>query len=957
MSYDDFSPSDDVEEDVFYCTEKHIPILPVRFSQLPYDLDKVKKPKSIDDLGSYIIRTIRQGYVYIFVEAPEETDGSSSGDGIWHVFRYATSGNDLNSCLEPADTDTYTRNPYSFTKYEWTQHYGEGKWKYGKLSRPYCWLPKSASKIWIAYSEHKWPPSFFRKGHQEAFRKQIMQPVNLRGENKWAAKADRIPELVEEYKSDPVCKDTMGPVNDSLHYRLQLSQTGFERIKNPANLTGGDNKCVALVALFDPVGDLLEMHYRLAQLEWQQKNFNAEHIYPLSMGKFCLAIKDTLPTRDEWYNMNKHALREGWLTEYKKLDDHSKEMANASKFIVTAIKRHVCDEGNWMYGKHADLAAVEGEKGDVAAAEYLALLGNCVAEALNFNAYGSAALRQGLGDNVKSPGPSLYKMLNTVRKIWSGMRRKIYEKLRKGQYAFRMFFKAISSDLAWTLSIGKQNIASWDDAITAAAKTNDKIRQPKIALAQMDLDDAVKFLTGHAGDYKPISVDATILAADDAGKVYTKEDLKRLKKAGQKMPQSAAMRVKQSISAGPKANIPIIQTETHIQFVGGVTADKKIAYGEKAYGFFGLCMSVWALYNTIQAQQKENPHFKKGDVASFFQSKTYKLFSVTIWVIDATYSMIDVVRSTPHSKRTISGKLLQTLYDDAFVNIGKKFNKINALKMNNHIFATRGSVGRFLGKFLGPTSVIVGSIGSIGTIAHGIEREDNVDIVSGIGMLIGGLMFLPGFGWAIALVGAIIIGFSYWISSMRYNEIEDVIRTSFWGSYSEYWDLTQRPSMNKQIDIAKKFDGNVTADQKVRRSRGRLETISKTTGKVSDYFAEEMEQFGELTWAPVIEPLGKGTNSVMITTPALENGEVGLVSVEVEHFSVSVVPMPLTYGGVHTVDIGKDVKNITKEFIKDSVSMIVRFTPINDNRSIRITAKLVGKKTGVPFETVKILRL
>ncbi|WP_417843292.1 toxin VasX [Thalassospira sp.] len=112
------------------CERATIPILPVRFSLLPYDLDNVVKPTSIDNPGSYPVRTLRRGFVYIYVEDPRE-DGAptdNQGHGNWHIFRFDTNSRDVNGTYVPENSDGYIRADFKFSKYLWAGATADSKW-------------------------------------------------------------------------------------------------------------------------------------------------------------------------------------------------------------------------------------------------------------------------------------------------------------------------------------------------------------------------------------------------------------------------------------------------------------------------------------------------------------------------------------------------------------------------------------------------------------------------------------------------------------------------------------------------------------------------------------------------------------------------------------------------------------------------------------------------------------
>ena len=208
-TYGDFSASQDPEDAAFHCTPGRIPILPVRFSLLPYDLGSITKPTGIASAGDYIIRETRRGFIYIFAERAESDEDTTSRNGIWSVFRRGTTANDPNADEVPENTEYTEIGSFNFQKYEWTDNYGRGDWSFTGEVYKHCWVPSWASKVWIAYSEYRWPPSFFRDAHDPATRAKLMTPVDLRGSNQWSAFIGEARDLVEEWKPDSSRSSTL----------------------------------------------------------------------------------------------------------------------------------------------------------------------------------------------------------------------------------------------------------------------------------------------------------------------------------------------------------------------------------------------------------------------------------------------------------------------------------------------------------------------------------------------------------------------------------------------------------------------------------------------------------------------------------------------------------------------------------------------------------------------------
>jgi len=426
-SYGDFSPSDDPEDEAFRCTKDIIPVLPVRYSLLPYDTKGAVKPTSIGDTGDYIVRTLRRGFVYIYIERVEEPGSGSTPDNIWHVWRRTTDPQDINASYVPDGTD-HIETSGGFAKYEFTDNYGAGTWRFEGQPSTRCWVPADASVIWMAYSEFRWPRAFFRDGHAEDWRRQMMTRVDLRGTNNHAATIGEAANLVEEWK----------PESDRLTgLRLNLSQTGFVRSEPPTwavPITEGNENCVAIAALADPLGDIREMGYRLEQIDDHRKSFHAAHAFPLTIGRFCEQLQPSIKPRDgrlDGVIFSGPALQPGWQASYLSLRSIEDTLSSQIRSLVEGILEHMDDSAPQMLGRHLQLAQPDADNGEEDAVEYWSLMFGTALAQISITSLGSASIQQGLGAPIDAPGPSLRTYLSRFRSVWGAMVNKPLEELTK----------------------------------------------------------------------------------------------------------------------------------------------------------------------------------------------------------------------------------------------------------------------------------------------------------------------------------------------------------------------------------------------------------------------------------------------------------------------------------------------------------------------------------------------
>ena len=864
MEHGDFSPNSDPENPAFACFKDHIPIYPVRFSLPPYEhVRNPTKPSAIGSPGSYILRTLRRGFVYIYVERPEEGTESSSKDGLWYVFRYSTGSEDANSDVTPAKAPVDDRGSGMFVKYEWTDNYGNGEWKYGGGAMKTCWVPKWASKIWVAFSEYRWPPAFFKKGHDAAFRKQLMVEVNLRGKNGWAAYWDESDKLVEEFKP-------MGTLPSHLQARLNISQTGFTPISWYPTIKPGQEKCVALVAVHDVMGDIEEMSYRLQLLDDHQKNFAATYAYPLTIGQICSKLEPSIPKRDGRFErmFNDPALAPNWRFDYQNIHDVQRTMLRFMRDCTAGLCVQMKDEGPQMLGKHLSLAATEAQdNSDELAAEYYSVMLGRACSALNLTHGGCSILRRALGNQtIKLPdgAPDIKNWVEKFTSMWGGLKEVAYDRVRKTQYSFQIAFEAIAVQLSNELVNGGQRIANWQDALDTGFRQGPNARLV-FGTQTLSLQDAGNFVQGIGGPYNASQIVGELVNG-----------------------QVPRLNTGAFVNAGPTADIPYIRISTTTTLVGGIDANRRIAMADLPHNALAVFVSSWALFSTVSAYQKAGTMIEQGKFTSFTSSQGFQIAAATASVTDALASTYKAFGATRHTSVQISAEALETLYNGRALRGAAPLVRVSQ---------PATALGRRLAigvKALPYVAAIFGTIASIGSIVRGVEREDNAEIWGNAVMLVGGLLMIPGLGWIAAGIGAVLLAIGFLISLSSYNALEDVVRFSFWGSSKEYWKR-HRPEAWDRVQVSKNL-----------------------TGEYKALFEEEMARFGELTWVPIITNPTPNDAQIMVKSTGI--AQLGIAGIEVK---ATAWDMQWTPRG-HIVVSQK--LNVSKQRIGDSDSMLVKLS-------------------------------
>lgn len=958
MSHEDFSATDDPEQDTFNCKLDILPILPVRFALLPSKTDPIDKPTSIDSTGSYLVRRLRRGFVYIFVEAPEDEDGSTSEDGVWQVFRYSTDAGDINSDLVPEDTEIRDNGSYAFSKYMWKGHYGRGGWEYTGETENYCWVPKSASTIWMAYSEYRWPPSFFENAHDEGFRTKIMQKINLRGDNEWAAYVDEISNIVEEYKP-------AGSQPEDVLEECKISQTVFEPARR-APVLPSTAECVDLVALFDPMGDVKELHHRLAIQDHIQRAYTAENMYPIATGQVSKGIMDSVKREGYKAWFNDPALQEGWEETFDEIIEKQECNKEQVKFVCDAIIELVADDADCAIGTHLELAGIEAEKceDDIWDHEYYSVMFGRTLQAFSFTAYGMSLIEAGVKETTPTSlgdrgGAVIHKALNTFRKCWSGNREFFYKSIRNRAYAFDVVFKEISVSLGANMSAGNIKIESWKDAISAGYSKQGTL---DFSTKRMSLYEVDKLILDHPKGQRTIFVDGTVEAFGPGGRKLKYDPNSPGDQSGKKIRAMKKVRSQMNIQhmmTGIETDVPFILREYKISTTPDkLAAHHKIQMYERGYAALGTMLAVWAVANAFYAEEAAPDRiFKKTEFTGFIQSRDAQKVAAAAWALDAGAGLFVANKYMPTSSAVIGRKGMDLIFKRAIAKLGTRFGlNRNAFFANIELGygqSAKAVTGRMLATGLGYLSVGLGTIVAAAAVQRGAERHDRAEVIGNIAMLIGGLMFIPGLGVAALIIGAALIVVGWIITYFSYGQIEDVVRTSFWGSTPPYWGSNVRLDLDTQIQASKKITGKTALDRTVSIPVESAwydfinddDDIPNATGDVLTYFKEEMDRLMELFWFPEIIPGERGSHSFIVRTPALAKGATANVTVKVENTKITVVPFPPMHSD--GLDVYVTQLNLQKSYSSKTSEMTVTFDAGYDEIDIEVI--VTGVSTQLNF--------
>ncbi|MGR5159493.1 PAAR-like domain-containing protein [Vibrio owensii] len=282
--------------------ENVIPIYPVRYgyanffdelmpAQAPPSILEMSSATGLKDTGGYLLRLLREGWLYIKEESEEDT-------APFHIFKYA-------------QTQTATGVIEKFEKYYFTneENAQEGltlDTSSGSTFYPFAFVTPKAKKISVAYSEHEWAAAIIdNMSSDEELRKKAMQQVDLTApqtEFSQAATKDNLSALVEDYRNNDekwlADKDSAKP----MAHGLDLATTTLsyhltaEGIVETMQKSHSDNKDGTLVALFDPVGRQRDISKVISKNVAEQQAYVNVNKYPLTIGQYAQScIESDIP--------------------------------------------------------------------------------------------------------------------------------------------------------------------------------------------------------------------------------------------------------------------------------------------------------------------------------------------------------------------------------------------------------------------------------------------------------------------------------------------------------------------------------------------------------------------------------------------------------------------------------------------------------------------------------------
>lgn len=341
---DGISANKEAENPVGECNLDHIPLFPVRYALTGDTVEKAKdgkacgKPPSslaaVDNVTFELAR-VRCGYVNIFVESGLGT--GSDSENMWHVFYHYTSAGDDNSSLPRIDTEKMRSGiPRYFYKYKWDNGSPDGSWsKYLKdgdgaqiKTYPYPFVALGSSKVWVAYSEERWPAHFFKRAQADAsFRQKIMTMVQITGKpgqsEKYAPLTD-LPNLARSFNPE-TSSDVYSFSNTIRH--TPIEQEKWQYVAN--SLCARERGYVVLVN--DPVAMALDLGAILILNQRAKEILSQENNYALVTGEIVEGLEKAGAIRTKTWSI----LPRG--EDRPHIDDFTLQFENVKRNYINAL--------------------------------------------------------------------------------------------------------------------------------------------------------------------------------------------------------------------------------------------------------------------------------------------------------------------------------------------------------------------------------------------------------------------------------------------------------------------------------------------------------------------------------------------------------------------------------------------------------------------------------------------
>ncbi|KIT16876.1 toxin VasX [Jannaschia aquimarina] len=773
-----FSTTDEAGQGVSPCDPSIIPIYPMRFGLTGNAIEAMLKgsrapmpPQTIPSVQpagqkDHELLRLRQGFVYIL--ADNHVENATSPDLRWQIWRYVTSPEDDNSSVLREDTATRgTLTGYTFTKYEWEDGTVEGPWVLESSARnfTYAYVSAQVSRVWVAYSEDRWPSWFFHKAAADAaFRNRLMTEVNVHAPD--GQTAVRLRELASVSRAFAP-EDTSQTAGSSTAFDFDniMRQTGADQVplRNVGDcLNAWENGLV--VAVHDPVGEHLDMAHTLMMYEQTKQNFLAEYQYPIKI-KECVEQVRIMEDADPGIIFNRGGFDESILdpaygSQMSAIETTLARMSEEQEQLVANIARMEERTGKGTMMELLTLLEEEaanhsGPYGNELLAASLAVCARCAAK-LGASPVGSDHLLAKVRGEGGQPG---LKFLDAMARL--------KDFLQAGQEWHDAMLPAINAAMTF---YGREMAQSFADGSSS----------PQVRSV---IEEMFSFDLGRHASVDSLSTEFQRVMNQEWTDVRPAHLTLRPSTG---VTQTARLFLTASDAAERPGMVTFwvdIEIRPDSASVNNMRTARSFDAAANGLGLMAAMLSLFTTATGYGATPNRN-------ITRAGRAVQDPLVQLIAGFSDAFSSAYNLRTLSPVRERAASALARARLF-------GNAKNLSNAVRIQS----ARGTVA------VGGMKLFVRCLGIIGVaisgamMVEGYQRADTRMMVGNAMMAIAGIALLAATGiGAIIALAVLLVGFI--LTLMGNSDAEAWVATSFWGRSPRYWGV-QRASLPERLEVAR----------------------------------------------------------------------------------------------------------------------------------------------------------
>lgn len=795
----------DVDQPVAFCDPSVIALFPVRFALSADTLDRIAAgattiatPQDKDSLSDHELRRIRAGYVYIF------------GDNdTWRVYRYlADPHNDENSTLDFDDAERRPDAHHQFYELTWTNG-ANSKWRQNGTPTSYLTVSSTVSKVWIAYSEERWPARMLELLQSNlGLRAKVMREVDLSApETPWSFKLDGLSSKVSEFMPSA---ETDPDAN-----QMRYTQLSAESAASLDYLCERNRETARVIVLRDDLGELLDVGALHCQLAGTIQRLADEHYYATSMGDCVDMIRPQVDeAMDHWYKaLNSHPLNPEFDTLRKQIADEMDAQETRAGGMIVLMANIFARDGDFSPQTEIDVALngiskVKDDKTGEAWAYCWFLLGR----SWQFSA-------------ITKTG---YKVMGEVFD-------------QKGEEKTAEWFNIMSKLLEATqeaeFTLSARNLRHFNFAVSSQAYV--------MAQRWTQSEAGIIYLQKLAKPLGQMVNIRGIPAKDVAGVV-------RQQFSALNIPMgTTTFNAATGHFASPGTqllHVPVVEgtASAHITS-SGAQHFQALHDADNVLKGAGLMLGLATTYAALKHLSDPATLAATG-AGAFAQNTKVQLISELVGLAGALSDVKKMTRIANFGQIRADG--LRALFRD-----GVRFNLGNANVLNMRLGVNGGAINLARLATFANVALMVGTAIAMSKSYEAFVRGDN-SAALGNAMVGAGSLVLIGVditvgtgGWA-AVVGLVLIAVGTTITLVADDELTKWLRGSFWGEgYYVYWD-DPRGNFSQQLETSKKLADKIP--------------------EYTEYYQKELQDFLDLVCGITIENPSRGDKAVDIYCGAIQ---------------------------------------------------------------------------------------